>query len=140
MMSFKTWIRSETTQTNLTPPSAGLSPEEGWVYHGTNHVNLHDIADSGFVDTFKPWHGTEQDAWPDGSTERRSYWTRDPAQTVHFTPEGGRPVIIRTRFDPRSFRVESGTGDVYGRKRIPASAVEALVGDRWTPLSQALLP
>lgn len=116
------------------PWDTQLETEDGYVYHGTNDSNFYDILSAGYVDVFEPWHGTEQDAWPDGGTEKRSYWTGKADSTKYFIPEGGRPVVIRTRFDPKIFKKE-GTGDLYSRKRIPVAQIEVLTGGRWVPAS-----
>jgi hypothetical protein len=137
MLNFKDWLKNENVgQPNFTPPSNSLRSEPGYVYHATNHNNLYEIIHSGHLDVFDPWHGTEQDEWPDGSTEPRSYWSNNIATTQYFVPMDGKAVIIRTKFNPQIFRVETGTKDIYSTQRIPISALEALVDNQWTPLNK----
>lgn len=114
-------------------PTGKLRSDDGWMYHATNAENAYWIAESGRLDTFKPWHGTEQDVWPDGSTEKRSYWSQSASGVWYFAPEDGLAVVLRT---PRSkdFKRES-TGDYYTTKKIPASKIEVLTEDGWIALA-----
>src|SRR5271165_3516182 len=122
--------------TNYTPPSEQVVHEPGYIYHGTATDRLYDIMDSGYVDIHKPWHGTEQGSWPDGSTEKRSYWSNNPATVANFVNrDHGKPIIIRTRHDPSIFKKEKGTGDIVTTKRIPISKLEVLVNNKWEPVS-----
>lgn len=107
-------------------------PEPGFVYHATNVERAQDIASSA-LQTHGPSYGTEQSAWPDGSTERRSYWTAGGGRVAtSFAPENGKPVLLRTRQDVR-FKRES-TGDIYTKKTIAASDLEMLHADGWKAL------
>ena len=106
---------------------------ETFLYHGTNEYNLQDILSDGYLDVFPPDYGTEQDVWPDGEVEERSYWTPSESTTQYFFPEEGTPVILRTVLD-RRFKKE-GTGDWYSNDRIPVSDLEAKVQGQWVPLA-----
>lgn len=106
-----------------------------YMYHGTNTDNLEDIITSKKLKTFKPWHGTDQDSWPDGSTKKRSYWTSNQETTASFFPEGT-PVVLRTKAENFPFKQERYTGDYYLEKDIPISKLEVLSDDNtWKPLS-----
>lgn len=114
-------------------------PEErghpDYLYHATSDTNLRDIADEG-LHTHGPSYGTDQSTWPDGATERRSYWTEHPHIASSFSPENGKPVLVRVARDKAAFRRESGTGDHYTRTKIDAKHVEVLGGDgKWRGLA-----
>jgi hypothetical protein len=113
-------------------PGKDTPTEAGYLYHATNTYNLNDIA-AGGLRTFRPSYGTDQEAWPDGSTERRSYWTDRANVAWHFAPEDGMPVLLRTR-QTSDFKRES-TGDWYARRTIPAVRLEVMLADgQWEPL------
>lgn len=115
-------------------PGCETPSEEGFVYHATNEDGLQGIVEAGHVKTFRPWHGTDQREWPDGSTEKRSYWSKHAGHVWQFAPEDGNPVIIRTRLSDRLRR--ETTGDYYSTKKIPASDVEVMTDDgEWKPLA-----
>jgi|688.fasta_scaffold742823_2 hypothetical protein len=114
-------------------PDGSIKSDLGYLYHATNTENLGDIKDSGSLDVFGPSHGTDQEVWPDGSEEDRSYWTDKAGSAWMFAPEHGTPVILRTRFSPL-FKRES-TGDYYSTRTIPASNLEVMMQDgTWTPV------
>jgi hypothetical protein len=116
---------------------AGIQAEEGYVYHVTNLDNLNEIADSGTLRTHRPNEFTDQDAWPDGSTQKRSYFGTRPLPD--FAPSEGQPVVVRLKRDKR-IKTES-TGDLYASKEIPASELEYLgVDDAWHPVSELKAP
>ena len=109
-----------------------VDPETGYLYHATNVPNAQDIAETGHVNVFAPDYGTDQDMWPDASTENRSYWTQGGGKTASsFAPEGGQPVLLRTKQTP-SFKRESGTGDWYTTE--PVTEVEYLTPNGWRRL------
>lgn len=114
-------------------PSADIPSEPGYVYHATNLENLYGIIEDGKLKTHKPWYGTDQDIWPDGSTEKRSYWSPSAATTHWFVPEGGPGVLLRT---PRTdaFKTERTTGDVYTTKVVPVTKIEVLTTEGWIGL------
>jgi hypothetical protein len=58
----------------------------------------------GRLQTHRPGYGTEQDEWPDGSREKRSYWTHDPKIARSFYPEEGRPALIRAKRESADFK------------------------------------
>lgn len=112
--------------------------DSNYVYHATNSDNLAEIVSAGSLDTHAPDFGTEQDAWPDGKTEDRSYFTDAPAAAWKFAPEEGTPVLLRFERTAGTFRKESGTKDVYTRDTLKASAAEFLGADgKWHPLAKA---
>jgi hypothetical protein len=110
--------------------------QPGYVYHATNLERAHDIAQSGKLDVHKPSYGTDQEVWPDGTTEKRSYFSKNAASVWHFAPEEGKPVILRTVHDPAIHKTES-TGDIYATKKVPAERLEILGNDKqWHPISE----
>lgn len=104
-------------------------------YHATNLDNARDIAAHG-LQPHKPDYGTDQKAWPDGSTEKRSYFGT-PEAVWSFAPEHGYPVVLRVRRDATRFKRES-TGDVYARNTIRAKHIEILTSKGWQSLSTTL--
>lgn len=69
-------------------------------YHVTSEERLDDIVTDGHLQTHRPYEYTDQDAWPDGSRARRSYFAaREGVDHVwQFAPEhGGQAVLLRTR-------------------------------------------
>jgi hypothetical protein len=110
-----------------------VSSEAGYLYHATNTDNAYDIAHSG-LKPFPPGYGTDQACWPDGRREKRIYFTPRANAAWQFAPENGHPVILRTK-RTSEFRNETGTGDVYALKPIPASRLEVLTDTGWAPLA-----
>lgn len=106
-----------------------------YVYHATNHWNAHDIHTDGELRTHPPHYGTDdQDAWPDGSTEDRSYWsTSEHNQSFH--PVDGKPVTLRTPVSTGNFRRERHTGDLYLTKPHPSRHLEIKHQGSWIKLS-----
>jgi hypothetical protein len=128
MNSFRSFLAEQFRR-----PDRSLKSEPGYLYHATNEENLHDIRTSGGLDVFGPSHGTDQEVWPDGEEEDRSYWTDKAGSAWMFAPEHGAPVLLRT---PRSssFRRES-TGDYYSKSRVASSALEVMMHDgTWASL------
>jgi len=110
-----------------------IASEPGYVYHATNEERLGEIAESGKLIPHKPNYGTDQDIWPDGGTEKRSYFGRNAGGVWQFAPEEGKPVVIRTKATG-DMKTES-TGDVFSRKAIPAEQLEYLGKDgNWHPV------
>lgn len=89
---------------------AGVKSDEGYAYHSTNAERLHDVAQSGKLNTHKPSHGTDQSAWPDGATEKRAYFSHSPDIARSFSPEEGRAVLLRAKRD-----ADMTYGKRYGR-------------------------
>lgn len=129
-MNFKDFLRE-----GFFRPDRNLVSDPGYLYHATNEENLMDIKASGRLDVFGPSHGTDQDAWPDGGGEERSYWTARASSAWHFSPEHGRPVILRVPKSPK-FRRESGTGDYYATAPVPVDLLEVMMSDgSWSSVS-----
>ncbi len=113
-----------------------IPSDEGYVYHATNADRAHEIADSKTLDTHKPSYGTDQDMWPDGATDKRSYFTKNASHAWQFAPEEGQSVLMRMKEDPQIHKVESGTGDVYAKKPILSKNLEVLGADKeWHPVN-----
>ena len=112
-----------------------IPSDEGYVYHATNHDRARDIAESG-LDVHKPSYGTDQEAWPDGSTDKRSYFTKQADHAWQFSPEEGKPALLRMKQDSTIHSRES-TGDFYSKKKILANKIEVLGDDKqWHPISE----
>lgn len=105
-----------------------------WLYHVTNTERAAEIARSG-LRTHKPWDFTDQDAWPDGSTQKRSYFSERPL--LDFAPEEGEPVVLRVPTGVAEFKRERYTGDWYTTKVIPPTVIEIERAGRWLPLVAA---
>jgi hypothetical protein len=109
---------------------AGAMPSEpGFVYHATNAERVYDIANSGKLLTHKPGAFTDQSTWPDGSTQKRNYFTKSADNTWQFAPEEGQPALLRMKQDAHPIQAERGTGDLYSTKPVPAHAMEYLGDD-----------
>jgi len=129
------WVGSAVAQASTVDPySETIAADPDYVYHATNIENAHDIAESGRLRVHGPSYGTEQSAWPDGSREKRSYFTRDPQIARSFYPAEGKMALLRFHRMVASFRRES-TGDIYSRDPISAREAEIYVGGgRWRRL------
>ena len=114
-------------------PDGSTPSDEGFIYHATNQERAYDIAKEG-LNTHEPWDFTDQEEWPDGTTERRSYFAPRASSVWAFAPEEGKPVILRTRMTKEIKR--EGTGDLYTTKKLPANRFEILTTDGWEPLTQ----
>jgi hypothetical protein len=107
----------------------------GYVYHATSEDRARDIAEEGSLNLHNPGDYTDQDAWPDGSTQKRNYFTSNAQNTWQFAPEDGKPVLLRIPSEGHPFKKESGTGDLYSTKPVPADKIEALdENNQWVPL------
>ena len=116
-----------------------VGSDPGFVYHATNEERLYEIAESGRLNTHRPGAFTEQDVWPDGATEKRAYFSRKAEIVWQFSPEEGKPVLVRARETP-AFKTES-TGDVYSSKAVPTSQLEYLGEDGvWHPVASLATP
>jgi len=113
-------------------PDASTPSNPGYVYHATNDERVHDIAREG-LKPHRPWEFTEQDAWPDGGTEPRVYFTPRAGSAWQFAPEEGRSVLLRV--PAMVAQRGDGTGDRFARKKVPASNIEILTTDGWVPLA-----
>lgn len=108
------------------------SQDTEYMYHGTNEDGLYGIQDDGHLKVHRPWHGTDQRAWPDGKTEKRSYWHHDPKVIDSFYPTEGKPVLIRAKRSEHQFEQESAnSGDHYCRKPINREKLEYLDNGIW---------
>lgn len=115
-------------------PSIKTKSSPGYLYHATNLENAREIKGTGFLIPQRPWYGTDQLTWPDGSREKRSYWSADPSIVWIFAPEEGRSTIIRVPTSLGVFKRES-TGDYYTTRKIPADQLEILASDdNWYPM------
>lgn len=115
--------------------SGAMPSEAGFVYHATNAERLQDIAESGKLMTHKPGDFTDQDIWPDGSTEKRNYFTPTAENTWQFAPEEGQGALLRMRADAHPIKRE-GTGDLYSTKPVDAKHLEYLGADGgWHPVT-----
>ena len=98
-------------------------------------TNISDIISSKSLKTHKPSFGTDQDSWPDGSTEKRSYFTHDPKIARNFYPEEGTPVLLRIKRESALLKKEKVTGDLYSQKNIPHKHFERYTGNgQWKSL------
>ncbi len=121
-------------------PNIPVSQEAGYVYHATNLERLADIAESGKLNTHKPWEFTDQSVWPDGSVKKRAYFGGSPDNLWQFAPEHGQPVILRTA-KSADIIPERGTGDLFTEKPVSASALEYYGEDgSWHPVSNLKKP
>lgn len=112
-------------------PTRDAAPpaEAGFAYHATNEERAREIAESGKLDVHRPDYGTEQDAWPDGSTAKRAYFTDNPGVAGSFAPEEGRAVLLRV---PSAGMGRESTGDRFTTKPVAAGKVEILGRDgKW---------
>jgi hypothetical protein len=96
--------------------------EPGYAYHVTNSERLGEIADSGKLNTYRPGDFTDQNVWPDGSSQKRAYFASRPLS--QFAPEYGDPVVLRTALN--KYIKRESTGDLYSTKPIPTSKLEYL--------------
>lgn len=113
-----------------------IEPDMDYIYHGSNGDNVRDIWASS-LETFPPDHGTDQDAWPDGGTEDRSYWTATPDVARSFYAEGGKPALLRVARSRVKVRKESGTTDLYLREAVAPHDLEYFGADgNWHQLKR----
>lgn len=106
------------------------------MFHITSKHNLHDIAREG-LKTHKPWHGTDQESWPDGSREKRNYFSAKEEHTHAFGPEARHEdnVVLRVHKTNHPFRREGYTGDHYSTKTVHPKHIEYKHGDNWHPIT-----
>jgi len=110
-----------------------IQSEPDYVYHATNEERLSEIVDTGKLRTHRPHEFTDQDVWPDGSTQKRAYFSNQANIVWQFAPEEGRPVVIRTK--GQELQKES-TGDIYSIKPVSIDKLEYLGEDNnWYPVS-----
>ncbi|CAK0758704.1 hypothetical protein CCP3SC15_2410001 [Gammaproteobacteria bacterium] len=125
---------------NAAEPRISGDESAGYAYTTTRVESAADIADSGKLNVWRPQDSevwSDQSSWPDGSTKRRSYWSSSEARTIPFSRPGEKNTVLRVKKDsvPGGIKAESGTGDFYAEKPIPAAALEYLSKDgTWKPL------
>lgn len=115
-------------------PGPGTEGPQGFAYHATNEERACDIARSRKLKTHKPSEFTDQDEWPDGSVEKRSYHSKHANVVWAFAPETGPHVLLRTGLTSHPFKPEQGTGDLVTTKPISASKIEIGLDEGWVPL------
>lgn len=104
-----------------------------YMYHATTEDRAYDIAGSG-LSLHKPWEHTDQSVWPDGSTDKRNYFSDKAHATWSFIPEGNHGVILRVPKSSHPFKRES-TGDFYSTKPVHHSKIEMLSDSgSWHPI------
>jgi len=117
-------------------PGPDDESHKDYVYHATNTEGAHGVADDGHLHVHRPWHGTDQEAWPDGSTKKRAYFSRNAGGVHSFAPEEGPHAVVRVRRDAHPFEQERYTRDVYTTMKIPAKHVEVRHKEgAWHPIS-----
>jgi hypothetical protein len=115
-----------------------IPSEDGYAYHATNEGRAREISESGGMQTHKPSYGTDQEVWPDGSKEKRIYFTPKASSAWQFAPEEGKPVLLRVKKD--KLKAE-GTGDLYSQNPIHHKHVEILGDDKeWHRISDLTTP
>lgn len=114
-------------------PDHKVESEKGYLYHATNEENAEDIA-RGSLQVHRPDFGTDQDSWPDGSTQKRAYFIDRANQAWHFAPDHGKSVLLRAKQSDQ-FKKES-TGDFFTTKPVPAGSLEILTSGGWRSLSE----
>ena len=137
-MNLEDVIKEQLKKIQPVSPDDTTENHPDFVYHATSLNRVYDIIDFGFIQPHKPWHGTDQEAWPDGSTKSRIYFSENASVVWCFSPEeGGCSVILRVEKRSFKFKKESGTGDIYYEGKIPIKNVEILVEDgnkKWIEL------
>lgn len=124
----------EARRANAAHSTEGVESHPDYLYHATNEERADQIAEEGFLKPHGPSYGTDQDSWPDGAREKRSYWSPNLQTTESFAPEEGKPVFFRVRHANHPFKRES-TGDHYSTKPVSAHRIEYLAQDKtWQPL------
>jgi hypothetical protein len=118
------------------PLNGPVKSDPGYVYHATNTDRIREIAASGKLDTHRPGDFTDQDVWPDGSTQKRNYFTSTAQNTWQFAPEEGTPTLLRMKQDVHPLKKES-TGDLYSTKPVPSERLEVMTDMGWRPIFPA---
>lgn len=137
------WTDTGGGDVSLTPGSIpnhdtwkDLPADPEFVYHATNLDNSLDIKGSGLM-PHSPSFGSDQNAWPDGSRSKRSYFSPKPEFAWKFAPAEGKPILLRMKRSVTKIEDE-GTGDLFVRDRAPASSLEVLTNDGWKPLANSV--
>ena len=107
--------------------------DPNYVYHITNSERADLIASEG-LKLHKPNEFTDQSIWPDGSRDKRNYFTPTAKNSWQFAPEEGKPALLRIKKDSHEFKNES-TGDIYSKKPVPSDKIEYLNDEgKWVAL------
>jgi len=124
----------------LEPRGGSKGGEAGdYFYHTTTRDSLYDIIADGELIVGRPqdsevWTDEPQQTWPDGSTQRRSYWSDSEAGTVDFSrPQA---VVVRVAKTSVPNMKEESTGDFYMTKPVDADLLEVLTDGGWVRLNQ----
>lgn len=143
MMTFKNYLFESIYDEEMIRPGKprenATTRENDYYYHTTYSYTVSDIKYSGKLKTGRPqdsevWTDEPQQIWPDGSSERRSYWCKTEADTIKFSRDDATVIRVHAKDVPGGMKSE-GTGDYYARKSIPASKLEYLGEDeQWHPI------
>lgn len=107
--------------------------DPNYVYHITNSERADLIANEG-LKLHKPNEFTDQTVWPDGSRDKRNYFTPTAKNSWQFAPEEGTPALLRIKKDSHEFKSER-TGDIYSKKPVPSDKIEYLNDEgKWVAL------
>lgn len=120
----------------------GIMPNASFFYHATNLNNAHEIAYTGKLIPHRPDYQTDQQTWPDGSDDRRSYFGTSPGHVEPFYPEEGDPILLKVPVAAAKFKQERGTPDIYTLDAIKAKDVLFLDPEtkQWKPISSLSIP
>jgi hypothetical protein len=126
--------RGRTVADRLTEQQQGNNQE--FFYHATNEQNLSSMIEAGSMIPFKPWYGTDQETWPDGSVQSRIYFGTSPHKVEPFYPSEGKRVLLRVPAFAARFKSEGSTGDWFATKPIPNHFVEFFnqKTNQWEPI------
>ncbi len=125
-------VATQKIRTGLVDPDPG-----NFLYHATNLDRANEIAESGSMRLHRPNEYTDQSVWPDGSTRKRAYFSKNIGIVANFSPEEGKPVVLRVKDYGKYGAKKESTGDWYSEKPISAKDIEVLGEDnRWRPLTQ----
>lgn len=121
-------------------PDSQIPTSPYYLYHATSLDNAFSITETGYLVPNRPWYGTDQTTWPDGSKEKRSYWSKDASVVWQFAPEGSKNVVLRTPINMNIFQRET-TGDYITTIKILISDLEILATDNnWYKLETFFKP
>lgn len=116
-----------------------LTTLDGYAYHVTGRDAVLDIVSDGFMRPFKPSHGSDQDTWPDGGTEKRVYFAKTYEEALKFyNPDLGKRVMLRVPVGSVNLCDEGRGLDAFSRKPVKVAMVEYETvdgGGEWQPLT-----
>lgn len=110
-----------------------LPADPDYFYHATNVDNAQDVSGSSLI-PHGPSYGTDQEEWPDGNEDDRSYFTHSPKIAYQFAPEDGKPALLRVSREAAKFGRES-TGDMFTTDTIDPQHIEIATENGWVRLS-----